>query len=849
MSANQIPRRAQSIKPYMGLVDAGAFIEFTPPKAIVAKDIPSEKIPKRYRLPTGKRILHIELYLPGLKSIPEEWQQPKSLKWPMRMFSCRAVTDSSNQPCFGGPFSKITDKRGSKYTNTALTTCPHDKWCRANPNEQPKNGELWYRLTADRIQISILLELKTGTLVHEENTLMGPRRLSTESLLTSSESSAVSVTSITRCPHYYYWDSGKLTHPIDFQASRLIVANGKITCYFVVCEINKQRPVWSKEELDHLESVSLNLDLVDEKMRKMVARRSTTHNYKTVPAALDSSLIPSCNLLVSADEADQMFYQVTLNRKPGQSLGLTLVERSLPSSCAPINSYPSPSTGLFVKCITSGGLAEQSNKLKVGDQVLAINSVSVLVSSPSTDSKRNSVALLSDNSKCDNPSLKAVLQDNTFSGQVKATDTRSTESVTKSLAAGFTAYPFAMRLLRQTIGPVHLYMKRIEPTRSYVYPSETETTSDKLATLGNKLVAPLFGTQSEEIPVKPNTFNRELNASEEDPIRNDMVDVDILHSQLIAQADEMLANYFQWMDRKQGEKLIGKQEKTEIIKAPTEPTAVDNRKQTIRRKPARSSVAVRESTHREHKHKDERISRTGSYNRTVLAKSSPRIVAQNFERRRNDLRTTNLLEQRTQRIHGTTKRRTASIMRRQNETSGFQKQNESKNKEESAKTLSTKQPAASLQTNELGQSKLQERLTALEEYFSKNMPPVLLSTDSSADMNEVNAFHEILENLTDEEWDVLLRVVMQPDDLIQERLVSKMVSDNTTSKPILDTQPLLTDQFVSATKEQKPSNISQSHSKTTINVSGSLPAGTKSRKCVNPGHSSGDVYHRNKTHL
>ncbi|KAA3678485.1 uncharacterized protein DEA37_0002731 [Paragonimus westermani] len=482
-----------SIKPCMELVDSGAVIEFTPPKAIIARDVAAEEIPKRYRLPTMKRVLHIDLYLPGLKPIPDEWQRSKSLKWPIRLFSCNAVADSPKQPCHGSSFSKLTITHGSKYIDTELATCPHDKWCRANPRQQPRNGELWYRMTAHRVQISILLELKTGLLVHQDNTSMGSPRLSTESLLTSSESSPASVTSINRCPRYYYWDSGKLTHPIESQASRLIVANGKLTCYFAISETNKRLPIWTKEELDHLENVSLNLELMNEKMREKVVRRSTTYNYKTVPPALDPSFVSPCNFFVSADETDVMYYQVTLNRKPGQSLGLTLVERPLPPSCVSVDSYTSQSTGLFIKCVTSGGLAEQSNKLKVGDQILAINSVSMLVSSSTAGSEKNlnhprgmmnSVEPLSDNSRCDNPRSKTFLPDNAFSAQVDAPYTRSTEFLNNPLAARFTAYPFAMRLLRQAIGPVHLYMKRVEPTRTYVYPSETEKTTGKLATLG-----------------------------------------------------------------------------------------------------------------------------------------------------------------------------------------------------------------------------------------------------------------------------------------------------------------------------------------------------------------------------
>ncbi|KAA3678487.1 uncharacterized protein DEA37_0002734 [Paragonimus westermani] len=331
-----------------------------------------------------------------------------------------------------------------------------------------------------------------------------------------------------------------------------------------------------------------------------------------------------------------------------------------------------------------------------------------------------------------------------------------------------------------------------------------------------------------------------------------MADVDIQHNQLIAQTDGMLANWFQWTDCKQGENLMNTRKTMQTMKDRGKPPGHDNRKQAFQRTHASSSVVVEGSIHREHKHKDQRGDRSRSYNRTVLAKSAPRIVSRDAETRqrlRNELKTTNVLGQRTQRIHGSTRIRTASIARRGYEVLGLQKQNEPRDRDNFPGNFPTKQPGASQGSNRLGQSKLQERLNALKEYFSKNMPPVLLSPHSPTDMSEVNAFHAILENFTDEEWEVFLRVVMQPDDLIQEQLVSKVVSDSPSSKPVVDIQPPLTEQFVSATKRQKTSTFPQSNPRTVVKVSGSLPTGTKSRICINSGLSSGDACHINRIRL
>ncbi|CAH8513007.1 unnamed protein product [Dicrocoelium dendriticum] len=837
MSCAGFPRRrSKSIRETARSDEQNPLIEFTPPKAIIAKDVPWDKTPSTCRSRGIQRFLFVELSIPGLKaqsSAKGSINGGRTKRWSLRLFLCKGITTFDDGGCLGFPQIRRTE---SSWNKTQTESFEVDKWCRGGRPQQPRNGELWYRVSNTRVQVSILTEVS-----RPNDSVNGPVG-SVDSLYSTTDISTNSLSSLTYCPHYFYWDSGKLAHPIVAATSSLLTDEEKVMFYLAIPGAKKKRQVWSDEELQQLSTRSASVCPADSQLHSMIVRRSATFSHKTLtylPSATES-LRPS-EVKICGDVNDSPYYQVTLERNPGQSLGLTLVERPVPMSCLSVGSVIQPTTGLFIKQIASGSLADQSKKIRVGDQLLAINSVSVILSPPSS-APRKAAGLMS-NGHIRLPETCSSLDTNISVPAVKSEESCA-EFSCKSGLIGFTAYPFAIRLLRQAIGPVHLSMRRMEPLRSYVYPCETnqlpqesqqaeqirsegshsmlqaeeeseqtitthrypkasiptdqftlriqeevlqesdslhETVSRNLCTpevvkldnFGTDVVATLEGSHPEVVsahsensarnysPREGNTVEqqreeedtglKEIMESNKPTIQNSPENGEVSHN------DAAIANYLQWT------------ESNHDLDNFTENTGPKCEK------PRRShhTYKCRTSTFRKSQasgHAENRSEQIDIQSILEVKHEGPKAKIHSCVRRNSDkpIQKVNSGGPHLNRSHDTNSLVGAGFSKK---TSGrslahvYGNSTEKCNAHgETLKNIASKPDDQTPQRgNPKPHTKLQERLEILEEYFRKHVSTINVQPDSPTDQNEVSAFHDILESLTDEEWQILLRVVMQPD--------------------------------------------------------------------------------------
>lgn len=121
-------------------------------------------------------------------------------------------------------------------------------------------------------------------------------------------------------------------------------------------------------------------------------------------------------------------------------------------------------SGIFIKHLTPGGLAEQSGQVKVNDQLLTINSVSVLALDSTSWQIGNRIQSGVSHSTSGHPNHQPDANHDQLCAigctnyKSNFTDMKSHSNINET--GSTLLYPFAVRLLRQAIGPIHLGLRR-----------------------------------------------------------------------------------------------------------------------------------------------------------------------------------------------------------------------------------------------------------------------------------------------------------------------------------------------------------------------------------------------------
>ncbi|CAL8102475.1 unnamed protein product [Calicophoron daubneyi] len=878
--------------------DNEPLIEFTPPYRVFAQDVAASELPKPCRMNINQRILKIELILPELHWSPQAATtvRPKRLrKWPLRIFYCVDDYDPTEQSILS-----VTD--GTQFTgedseDPVRSATPErgfrGRWIRGNTHQQPDNGELWYRISSQRVQISVLLELKSNT-SQKENSSDYSVRSSATSLYYSTNYSTSSL-SLPECPRYYYWDSSILRHPIDVRSSRLIVGEEKVVLLLTIASSNRRQRVWMPNELRSLESRNMYTH-TSTKPLQLAPRRSVSQ------IAQDRELAEKIDYPDHAYVSDgdhSPYFTVVIERTYGQSLGLTLVEKPTSFTGGTVNPFRCD-TGIFIKGIIKGGLAEQSGKLRVGDQLLAVNSVSVLQTGRNnTSSVKIRARTLDSTMDCNtkkNP-LLSLSETNT----INKPGMKISENMGKSLSCYSSAYPFAVRLLRQAIGPVILSMhrqetesmagvgqiphdqttevsivdglsnSRSEPDKIHRNATEeiqppvlsSEEVSEIVAdeklkdvTIPNILVTelaedvvefesvdvntwksgqlPLF-PQSEalksklhigeavfsehinKIQVSAVTVNEELvtglvaQVHTKKSVRKKSVrsvhitkgstETNSRHPHPSANSEEKLTSrYFEWV----GERATNDLAHSPVPKAKEAKASSDEapkRKPHPRQAVQHQSKVPKMTKTSGTRHQTHNLPKASSAAKGRNPPDIPILVSKIEDDQPetpfnspavepNGLQSTSALQTGDNETNGKkiggeiTPKNSGNLPGHSNPTpitpnhtrhkrtngrkrvpSARQHVKQQQNHQQRYQELSPSPQENAMQNiaNNLNQSKLQSRLSTLEEYFTQNMSLATVPLDSPTDVKEVEAFHDILESLTDEEWKTLLHVVMHPD--------------------------------------------------------------------------------------
>ncbi|TGZ64883.1 hypothetical protein CRM22_006164 [Opisthorchis felineus] len=828
-------RRTQSVQLDKDREYPDALVEFAPPKCVLARDISSDKLPKSYNISSGQRILYVRLDLPGLKFKavqPVESGSKGYKKWPLYFFNCRGTRRSRNQSTaktIGGSNSdiKFTDPKSLKY-NPAFS----ERWWKADATQQPTNGELWYRITPNRVQISVLLNVKPGDECLA-NKSAPPAEIAAESFFSSSDDS-FSVTSCSLCPRYYYWDSGRLEHMIDLSSSKLITTEATITCYFTISGMHSKQPVWSNTALVHLEAQSSRLNMEENKFCAALLRRASTTKYDAMLKSMESSKPRSLERSFTPDDFENSeYYHVTLDRRPGQSLGLILVEKPIKLPTYPVDQLQ-PMTGLFIKGMTPGGLAESSGKLSVGDQLLAINSVSILLPPQQTQSEANeprslpkestSLGLADYSDKLDHPKKpKRTIEDMRHPAVLEETNPLQ-----------YASYMFAMRLLRQAVGPLRLSMKRNGIPGRYLHQNGTEATrapadkTDRVEIVINKV-------EGDEVNLSTHIQRHEPSETNIGKINTDLAEKEAQESPLDADLKETTAEYSEASSSKHfpmniGDTVYEKQGMVEdrdlmqdaleanpqtklpdlqtsstrdtadkmdcahdVVECEQNATEVEtdftgtmfkengqkitNLKKSMRISQATSTPHSTERgvftgqprygprdiglyTERYKKHTSNQARSKESPIVQQGSSSSVRGKDENEPEGPYVVEPTPLPRQRQHRTHLGTKQR-EDVCHSENHHRGSSSPiNRAEREHESL--------SGEPRRTDVTQTRLATRLAALEEYLM-NMPPDKLPMELHGDENDVDYFQEIIANLTEEEWQVLLQVLMQPTECDHDR--------------------------------------------------------------------------------
>ncbi|THD23898.1 hypothetical protein D915_005466 [Fasciola hepatica] len=148
-------------------------------------------------------------------------------------------------------------------------------------------------------------------------------------------------------------------------------------------------------------------------------------------------------------------------------------------------------SGIFIKYLAPGGLAEQSGQVRVNDQLLTVNSVSVLACDSSNLHTDGRVQLdlwqsCPGQSDCQSSLRSGHVSANWATLVAHNTDMKSRSN---TIDTGTLMYPFAVRLLRQAIGPIRLGMRRIANVHSSSHVNNTEQTLVDLEPETSELLA------------------------------------------------------------------------------------------------------------------------------------------------------------------------------------------------------------------------------------------------------------------------------------------------------------------------------------------------------------------------
>ncbi|GAA53497.1 hypothetical protein CLF_110376 [Clonorchis sinensis] len=779
-------------------------------------------------------MLYVRLDLPGLKFKavqPVESGSKGCKKWPFYFLSCRGTRRSRNQSTaetIGGSNSgiKFTDPKSLKY-NPAFS----ERWWKADATQQPTNGELWYRITPNRVQISVLLNVKSGDEC-PANKFVLPAETFTESFFSSSEDS-FSATSCSLCPRYYYWDSGRLEHMIDLSSSKLITTEEAITCYFTISGMRSKQPIWSKTALVHLEASSSGLNMEENKFCAPLVRRASTTKIDAMLKSMESLKLRNPEGSFTPDDFENSeYYHVTLDRRPGQSLGLILVEKPIKLSAYPVDQLQ-PMTGLFIKGMTPGGLAERSGKLCVGDQLLAINSVSILLPPQQTQSEateprilpkdRTSLGLTDYPYKLDHPKKsKGTIEHMRHPGVLDETSPFQ-----------YASYMFAMRLLRQAVGPLLLSMKRKGMAENCYQQNGVEATqaqadkTDSVEPTINKMEGDDFDLSTHDQPHGPKETNvgdtnidLEEREAQEGPLDAGLKETTAESSEA-SRSKHFSMNIGDTVYEKQG--LVEDQDPMQDALEVNPQTKLPDSQISSTRDTADKMDCAHDVTECEQnateveadvtgivfKENGQKIAKlkkpmlisqatstphsagqgvltgqprygprdiglyTGRYKKhtsnQACSKESP-IVQQgsssvggkdeNQPEGPQVVEPTPLPRQRQRRIHLGTKQG-KGVCHSENHHRGNLSPSNRAEREHST-------PSGESRRTDVAQTRLATRLAALEEYLM-NMPPDKLPMELHGDANDVDYFQEIIANLAEEEWQVLLQVLMQPTECDHDR--------------------------------------------------------------------------------
>lgn len=261
-------------------------IEFIPPKNIIVEEILYHDVPKRHRFSYGPRLLKLELCLPGILQ-PHRRQSGAAVQSTCRRnwLNC-ANRKARNQN--GAKHKKVhcLDKQKRKSQNIQTLgrsiTCStrSERWIRASILQQPRNGDLWYRASESRIQISILLNDDEQSQYQKSPSQDDNYSINNSSCSSSSstaENASLSVVDesdiscATSCPRYFYWDSGLLAHSISLERSQLVTEKDRVLLYLSIAGARRNNPVWTKEEINAL-SHSVSYKKLEQKTESLLLR-------------------------------------------------------------------------------------------------------------------------------------------------------------------------------------------------------------------------------------------------------------------------------------------------------------------------------------------------------------------------------------------------------------------------------------------------------------------------------------------------------------------------------------------------------------------------------------------------
>ncbi len=198
-------------------------VTFEPPEEIEAA---------RLAGPTAGRgfLLYTRVSFPALRKPVEPEPKRLSRFWRfLKSFSCVARRSDSPVPCddlafFPQSWSLLYKSKSNNF--------PFDEWMPVPIEQKPTNGDVWMRISRNRICLMLIISEAGMGYVTEPSSC----------LIAQTEDGPTSHFANTR---YYYWDSGKLYKTFDIPRCRIMVAEGNICLLLVPVEPGG----WSDEDL------------------------------------------------------------------------------------------------------------------------------------------------------------------------------------------------------------------------------------------------------------------------------------------------------------------------------------------------------------------------------------------------------------------------------------------------------------------------------------------------------------------------------------------------------------------------------------------------------------------------